>query len=75
MARDIRPLSVVDDVGFLNLMKEAEPRYIVPCRSTISRHMDELYMTEKHRVRSVVSNADFMCCTTDIISGCGQLTS
>ena len=28
MARDIHPLSVVDDVGFLNLMKEAEPRYI-----------------------------------------------
>ena len=66
MARDIRPLSIVDDVGFLNLMKEAEPCYIVPCRSTISRHMDELYMTEKHRVRSVVSNADFMCCTTDM---------
>ena len=47
IARDIRPISIVDDVGFLNLMEEAEPRYVVPCRSTISWYIDDMYVQEK----------------------------
>ena len=31
VARDLRPVSVVDGCGFLNLMEVAEPRYTVPC--------------------------------------------
>ena len=30
IARDMRPVSVVDGIGFLNLMHVAEPRYITP---------------------------------------------
>jgi len=30
IARDLRPISVVDGTGFLNLMQIAEPRYVVP---------------------------------------------
>ena len=33
IAKDLRPISVVDDTGFLNLMKVAEPRYVIPCRA------------------------------------------
>ena len=47
IARDIQPISIVDDVGFLNLLREAEPRYVVPCRSTISRCIDDLYVSHK----------------------------
>ena len=31
IARDIRPISIVNDIGFLNLLREAEPRYSIPC--------------------------------------------
>ena len=30
--KDMRPVSVVDGQGFLNLMHVVEPRYTVPCR-------------------------------------------
>lgn len=66
VVRDMRPISMVDDVGFLSLMKEAEPRYIVPCRSTITRHIDDLYVSEKRVIRGVLADVDFMCCTTDM---------
>ena len=31
IARDLRPISVVDGNGFLQLMQTAEPRFVVPC--------------------------------------------
>jgi len=34
MARDIRPISIVNHVGFLNVLKEVEPCFFVPCHST-----------------------------------------
>ena len=77
MARDIRPISMVDDVGFLKLMNKAEPRYIVPCRSTIARHIDDLYISNKRAVRGILADVDFMCCTTDMWtsrSGAGYLS-
>ena len=67
IARDIRPISIVDDAGFLNL-KVAEPRYAVPCRSTILRNLSDLYTTEKQRIRGIVASADYLCCTTDMWS-------
>ena len=66
IARDLRPVSIVDDVGFLSLMKEAEPRYVVPCRSTISRHLDDLYIEQKRIVRGMLANVNFFCLTTDM---------
>ena len=66
IARDIRPISIVDDVGFLNVMKEAEPRYVVPCRSTISRYIDDMYVQEKRVARSMLADVDYLCCTSDM---------
>ena len=68
IARDIRPINIVDDAGFLNLLKVAEPRYAVPCRSTILRNLSDLYTTEKRRIRGIVASADYLCCTTDMWS-------
>ena len=72
VVHDIRPVSVVDNVGFLNLMYEAEPRYVVPCRSTISRRIDDLYVSEKRRVRGDIASAEFLCCTTDMWTSCSN---
>ena len=68
IARDICPISIVDDPGFLNLLKVAEPRYAVPCRSTVLRNLSDLYTEEKRRIRGIVASADYLCCTTDMWS-------
>ena len=68
IARDIRPISIVNDIGFLNLLREAEPRYSVPCRTTITRNLNDLYTSEKRRIRGVVASAEFVSCTTDMWS-------
>ena len=43
VARDLRPVSIVDGCGFLNLMEVAEPRYTVPCQRTIMNLIDRKY--------------------------------
>ena len=68
IARDIRPISIVNDVGFLNLLREAEPRYVVPCRTTVTRSLGDLYTIEKRRIRGIVASAEFLSCTTDMWS-------
>ena len=54
--RDIRPISVVDGTGFLNLMNVAEPRYVVPCRATIT----------KGEVAMIVTSMPNISLTTDM---------
>ena len=68
IARDIHPISIVDDPGFLNLLMVTEPRYAVPCRSTVLRNLSDLYTEEKRRIRGIVASADYLCCTTDMWS-------
>lgn len=66
ICRDIRPVSMADDVGFLSLMYEAVPNYMVPCRSTISRCIDDMYVQQKRSTRGVLAGVDYMACTTDM---------
>ena len=67
VCRDMRPLSIVDDPGFLSLMHEAECSYVVPCRSTISRVIDDMYVQHKRATRGILGTAvDYVCCTTDM---------
>ena len=35
IARDIRLITIVNEIGFLNLLREAEPRFSITCRTTI----------------------------------------
>jgi len=76
IARDIQPISIVN-IGFLNLLKEAEPQYIVPCRTNVTRSLSNLYTSEKRCIRGIVASAEFLCCTTDMWSsrnGDGYIT-
>jgi len=43
---------------------------VVPCRSTITRNIDDLYTSEKRQVMEIVANAEFVSCTTDMWSLC-----
>ena len=42
IAKDLRPISVVDGVGFLNLIHLAEPQYVVPCHATMTACIGEM---------------------------------
>ena len=55
---DCQPLSMVEDTGFLRLMKEVEPRCMVPSRKHITdvilpRTMNEITMEVKWKLSSV----------------------
>ena len=52
ITRDMRPVNVVDGTGFLKLMQVAEPRYVVPCRKTIMKVIDQQYLSLRHNVHA-----------------------
>jgi len=66
IAKDIQPISIVNDVGFRYVLKEVEPSYVAPCHLTITRNTDDLYMSKKWRVMELVLNVEFVSCTTDL---------
>ena len=41
VVRNLRPVNVVESVGFLHLMEVAESRYMVPCCRTINSYIDK----------------------------------
>ena len=69
VALDCQPFSIVQDTGFLRLMKEVEPRYVVPSR----RHMTEVILPRimdgvATEVKKELSSAQWYSFTTDIWS-------
>lgn len=66
ICRDLRPVSVVDGVGFLQLMELAEPRYTVPCRKTIMGMVDTRYKELKRSVRGCISQQQHVTLTSDM---------
>jgi len=64
--RDLRPVNVVDCVGFLHLMEVAEPRYTVPCRHTVNGYIDKWYLAVKACVQQEIKQVDYMGMTTDM---------
>ena len=66
IVRDLRPINVVDGVGFLNLMHVAEPRYSVPCRRTMMGIIDSRYSNVRKSVCGTVALHDDFCLTTDM---------
>jgi len=65
IAKDMLPLSIVDGVGFVELMKKVSPNYEIPSRFTIKRRIQGLYQTEKHKVATEIQSIDSIALTTD----------
>jgi hypothetical protein len=56
IAKDMLPLSSVNDPGFKHMLKTFEPRYIPPERSALTRHfMLKLYEEEKTTVEKAIA--------------------
>jgi len=70
IAKDLRPITVADGVGFLNLMHLAEPRCIVPCRATMTAQIDTMYMAVKEQVLRVVVQQQHVTLMSDMWTSC-----
>lgn len=67
ISADLLPLSVVEDSGFRNLIKLAEPRFSLPSRRYFSDNViPSLYLQEKERIESSIANAEYCSFTTDL---------
>ena len=64
ITRDMRPVNVVDGTGFLKLMQVAEPRYVVPCRKTIMKVIDQQYLSLRHNVHAELAQQKSLSLTT-----------
>ncbi len=65
VARDLRPISVVDGDGFKSLMKYVEPGYRVPSHTHMSKVCHRLYEFEKENLKQDLKKASFFAFTTD----------
>ena len=54
IAKDLQPLSVVEDSGFIDLMEYVEPTFKLPYRSTLTYSwLPEIYETERSKLKSL----------------------
>jgi len=67
IAVDMQPLSVVENKGFLQLMKVAEPRFQVPSKGYFTKTViPSLYGHVREGVKNMVEETQFLCITTDL---------
>lgn len=67
ICKDFQPISVVEDIGFKNLIKELEPRYNLPSRRTIGRTLlPNTYSQIKTKLMSILNATKYVAITTDI---------
>ena len=79
IALDCQPFSVVDDAGFIRLLKALEPRYVLPSRKYITETViPKLYDEVKSAVSKHVTGISHISFTTDIwstdLSSCSLLS-
>lgn len=67
IAVDLQPISLVENQGFRNLMKEALPRYELPSRKYFTeRVLNDMYEHAKRQVMDRVSSEEHLSFTTDL---------
>lgn len=66
IVKDMQPFSMVEDEGFKDLLHTLDPRFNIPCRTTLSRnHLKELYAKEVDALKTDLATADYVALTTD----------
>ena len=67
IAKDMQPLSTVDDKGFRHLLHTIEPKYEPPSRKAITtNYIPKLYHETRERMKGKVSSAQSFSITTDM---------
>ena len=62
---DLRPVCVVDCMGFLHLIKVTEPRYVVPCH-TVTNYINKQYITLRKTAEQELKDVRYLGLTTDM---------
>ena len=65
IVKDLRPLSIVEDVGFKKLITIADPKLSIPVRNTIAADIDKLYDVKKEETIEKFKQVAYFSCTTD----------
>ena len=65
IAWGLRPLSIVDDESFIDLMSAAEPRYKMPTRSTVTSRLKKRYDSMRLQVTQLLLLIQFCAITHD----------
>ncbi|XP_056022020.1 E3 SUMO-protein ligase ZBED1-like [Ostrea edulis] len=66
IAKDLRPLSIVDNKHFREFVTELDPRYSLPTRKHFSdKIIPQLYCETKEKVLNDIKKADSIALTTD----------
>ncbi|XP_051797253.1 E3 SUMO-protein ligase ZBED1-like [Acanthochromis polyacanthus] len=67
IAKDCRPISIVEDKGLAKSIRVAslDPSYKPPCRTTIMTRIHSLYETEKKKKEEALSQAEYVALTGD----------
>ena len=65
IAKDLRPIKIVDDVGFRQMISHIDPKLTVPSRQSIVRGIKDLHLTKKKETKDMLKGIDYIACSTD----------
>ncbi|XP_059095066.1 zinc finger BED domain-containing protein 4-like [Tigriopus californicus] len=67
IAKDIQPISMVEDVGFLNFCQALDPKYSLPSRRTLSDTiLPSMFEEIQGRLVKQLEQTSWVCLTTDL---------
>ena len=70
-ALDLKPISMVEGLGFRYFLHSLNPQYKVPCRKTVSKYLQKLYEEEKADLISTITGLD-VSITSDLWTSTAQ---
>lgn len=59
VSESMRPFDIVEDRGFLCLMKTGRPEYYIPSRSTVSRDVKQVFANVRKRIAKMLRVSTF----------------
>ena len=62
---DLQPLSIIEDNGFVALLKFLDPKYQLPSRKIFKKWLENKYEEATSNVKNELANVRKVCITTD----------
>jgi len=78
VAKDLQPFSVVNDKGFQDLIHTLDPKYKLPCKTTLRNKILPSLITEVNaKLQEILEQIEYVSLTTDLwssLAGEGYIT-
>ena len=65
IVKNTRPLSIVEDEAFRDMIELADPKLSVPCSSTVTREIKKMYNLQVDKTTELFKGIDYFWATTD----------